>query len=73
MPEYAERGGGPDRNPIWADIGRGLAKRYEAYLNCPLPEHLTQLLRKLDAEQPEELGLSGPGFLHNPDAASEEA
>jgi hypothetical protein len=38
-----------------------------------LPEHLTQLLRKLDAEQPEELGLSGPGFLHNPDAASEEA
>ncbi len=73
MSDYAERGGGRDRNPIWADIGRGLAKRYEAYLNCPLPEHLTQLLRKLDPEQPDDVGGAGQEFVHNPDAASEEA
>jgi hypothetical protein len=76
MSDYADRAGGSDHNPIWADIAHGFARRYERYLNCPLPESLIQLLRKLDPVQPEgaspgqvEFAPSGPA--RDPDAASE--
>ncbi len=49
MCDYTD--GGPG-NPIWVDIGRALARRYEGYLRLPLPEHLMELVRRLDPKQP---------------------
>jgi hypothetical protein len=70
MSDYTDLAVGREHNRICVDIARGLARRYEVYLN---------LLRKLDPDQPEgassfqaELEPSGPGCVRDPGAASEE-
>jgi hypothetical protein len=79
MSDYTDLAVGREHNRICVDIARGLARRYEVYLNFPLPESMVQLLRKLDPDQPEgassfqaELEPSGPGCVRDPGAASEE-